>query len=113
GQDADAAGGTRMGLAGPCCRLEIDALGTQADEKVTRETISIPVCILRCTPLSARLPWCSHSPQQQCAQSDQVVGRGREGDDPVDQFVAAVAQLAQSATVFIQPKTCSISLRLR
>ena len=47
----------------------------------------------------------SHSPEapalrhgrQQAAQPHDVVGRRREGEDPVDERAAAVAQLAQAA----------------
>src|SRR2546427_866364 len=45
----------------------------------------------------SRLIRSSRGPRQQGAQADQVVGRRREGHDPVDEFTTAVPQLPQSA----------------
>src|SRR6266540_4863675 len=39
-------------------------------------------------------------PRQERAQADQVVRRGREGDDPIHEFPAAMAQLAEAADGF-------------
>src|SRR5688572_11441845 len=41
--------------------------------------------------------WRSRRPREQRAQADQVVRRGREGDDPIDAFAAAMPELAQAA----------------
>src|SRR5688500_2671666 len=40
---------------------------------------------------------CSRRPREQRAQADQVVGGRCEGDDPVDERTAAMAELAQAA----------------
>src|SRR5439155_11410750 len=42
----------------------------------------------------------SRGPREQRAQADQVVRRGREGDDPIDACTAAMPKLAQPADGF-------------
>src|SRR6266850_5693399 len=39
----------------------------------------------------------SRGPREQGAQADQVVRRGGEGDDPIDEFATAMPELAQTA----------------
>src|SRR5207302_8162869 len=111
---AVAAGRARPALLrGACPRMRrpsvilgagmVDALTrktSQADETVTRVTmLSVPVCAEWWSPRRTRprvVP-CSRRPRQQRSQADQVVRRGGEGHDPIDQCTAAVSQLAQPA----------------
>src|SRR5262249_35091700 len=73
-------------------------LHCQADEKVTRVTMSVPMCILRRSPRPRVFrDRYSRGPREQGPQPDQVVRGGSERHDPVDQLAAAVPQLAQTA----------------
>lgn len=64
-------------------------------KKMTRGSMSTPVCIRRWSPPSGgpRRDVRSRGPRQQCAQPDQVVGRRGEGHHPVDQAVMHHAAL--------------------
>ena len=69
---------------------------------MTRVTTSVPVYVPKCSSRSTRVWFAprSRGPRQQCSQADQVVRRGGEGHDPIDQLSTAVPQLAQAADRF-------------
>src|SRR5678815_2017950 len=66
--------------------------------------MSISICAPQwCFAWPSDRPW-SRGPRQQRAQADQVVRRRREGDDPIDECPAAMAELAQPADRLQPPK---------
>ena len=62
--------------------------------------MSISLCIAQWRPEGSVLTPRSRRSCEQCAQPDQIVGGRGEGDDPVDQFAAAVSELPQAADGF-------------